>query len=113
MTLFTLTWGDQEEFHMDRMKNTVFQGALGYLGGILIEHGLEALTGADFVNGVFEITGAVLGVANANKDLIQHVHDTIVRNFGKEPVELTEEEWNTYKRRYPYAAEYLERALKI
>ena len=98
---------------MERIKKTIVQGTLGYLGGIMVDHGLEALTGVDFVNGVFEIAGAVLGVANANRDLIQQAHDTIVRSFGKEPVELTEEEWNTYKRRYPHAAAYLEQALRI
>jgi len=95
------------------MKKTVVQGTLGYLGGVLADHGLEALTGANFVNGVFEIAGAVLGIANANRDLIQQAHDTIVRIFGKEPVDLTEEEWKTYKLRYPHAAAYLERALQI
>ncbi|MBW2147089.1 MAG: hypothetical protein JRG73_11765 [Deltaproteobacteria bacterium] len=98
---------------MDRIKKTFVQGSLGYLGGILVDHGLEALTGVDFVNGMFEIAGAVLGVANANRDLIQQLHDTIVRSFGKEPVELTEEEWKSYKQRYPHAAAYLERALQI
>jgi len=98
---------------MERIKKTVVQGSLGYLGGILVDNGLEALTGIDFVNGVFEIAGAVLGIANANRDLIQQTHDNIVRSFGKEPVDLTEEEWKTYKRRYPHAAAYLERALQI
>ncbi len=97
----------------DKIKRTAVGGALGFLGGILVEHGVEALTGADFVNGVAEVAGAVLGAALVNRDLIETSYTQIKRQFGKEPAEITKDEWNQFKRENPKTADYLEKALQI
>lgn len=97
----------------DTIKRTAVGGTLGFLGGVLVEHGIEALTGADFINGVCEVAGAVLGAALVNRDLIETSYTQISRRFGKEPAEITKDEWNTFKKENPKTAAYLEKALEI
>ena len=67
----------------------------------------------DFINGVFEAAGATLGIVNANKDLIKLAYDSAVQLTGKEPKDLTNEEWEQVRSKYPKAVEYLERALAL
>ncbi len=99
--------------NLNRLKKSVTQGALGGLAGFIVERGLESAVGVDFVNGVFEIAGATLGIMNANKDLIQLAYDSSVKVTGKEPGDLTETEWEQVREKYPKAVEYLERALAL
>jgi len=99
--------------HFDRLKKSVTQGAIGGLAGFIVERGLESATGIDFINGVFEIAGATLGVVNANRDLIRLAYDSAVQLTGKEPKDLTNDEWEEVRRKYPKAVEYLERALVL
>jgi hypothetical protein len=89
----------------------VTQGALGGLAGFIVNRGLESATGMDFVDGVFEIAGASLGVINANRDLIQLAYESAVKVTGKEPKDLNNDEWEQVRKKYPRAVEYLERAL--
>jgi hypothetical protein len=97
----------------DRIKKTITQGAIGGLAGFIAERGLEAATGVDFINGVFEIAGVTLGILNANKDLIQLAYNSVVKVTGKEPKDLTNQEWEQVRAKYPKAVEYLERALAL
>ena len=98
---------------INRLRKTATHGALGGLAGFIAERGLETATGMDFVNGVFEIAGATLGVVNANKDLIKQAYGSVVQVTGKEPKDLTEDEWDQVREKYPKAVEYLERALAL
>jgi len=98
---------------MERLKRSAVQGAIGGLGGYVAERGLEHLTGIDFVNGVIEIAGATLGVANANRDLIEMAYEGARRVTGKEPSQLSNQEWEEVRTRYPKAVGYLERALSV
>jgi len=98
---------------IDRIKKTATQGAIGGLAGFILERGLESATGVDFINGVLEVAGATLGVVNANKDLIKLAYDSAVQLTGKEPKDLTNEEWEQVRNKYPKAVEYLERALAL
>ena len=99
--------------HIDRLKKSVTQGAIGGLAGFIVERGLESATGIDFINGVFEIAGATLGGVNANRDLISLAYDSAVQLTGKEPKDLTNDEWEEVRQKYPKAVEYLERALAL
>ncbi len=99
--------------HIDRLKKSVTHGAIGGLAGFIVERGLESATGMDFINGVFEVAGATLGVVNANRDLIKLAYDSAVQLTGKEPKDLTNDEWEEVRRKYPKAVEYLERALAL
>ena len=38
-----------------RVAKTAAAGGLGFLAGLLLERGLESLTGMDFVDGVFAV----------------------------------------------------------
>lgn len=98
---------------MERLKRTLSSGALGGLAGFIIERGLEAATGVNFVDGVMEIAGATLGVAHANRDLVEAAYDATVRVVGKEPKDLSVEEWEEVRSKYPKAVEYLEKALSV
>ncbi len=98
---------------INRIKRTATHGAIGGLAGFIAERGLESATGMDFVNGVFEIAGATLGAVNANRDLIKQAYFGVVQVTGKEPSDLTADEWNQVREKYPKAVEYLERALAL
>ena len=98
---------------LERIKKTVTQGAMGGLAGYIMERGLEQATGIDFINGVFEIAGATLGAMNANRDLIQMAYESAKQITGKEPRDLTDDEWELVRLKYPKAVEYLERALAL
>lgn len=98
---------------INRLRKSATHGAIGGLAGFIVEHGLESATGIDFVNGVFEIAGATLGLVNANKDLIKQAYNSVVQVTGKEPKDLTQDEWDEVRNKYPRAVEYLERALSL
>ena len=95
------------------IKRTAVGGTIGFLGGVMLEHGIEALIGVDFVNGVCEIGGAVLGAAMVNRDLVESAYKQIKRTTGKEPAQLSREEWDSFKKENPNTAKYLEKALSI
>lgn len=99
--------------NIERLKRTATQGAIGGLAGFIVDRGLETATGIDFVNGVFEIAGATLGIMNANRDLIQVAYDSSVMLTGKEPKDLSNEEWDEVRAKYPKAVDYLEKALSL
>lgn len=98
---------------INRFRKSATHGALGGLAGFIAERGLESATGMDFVNGVFEIAGVTLGLVNANRDLIKQAYQGVVQVTGKEPGDLTPDEWNQVREKYPKAVEYLERALAL
>jgi len=66
-----------------------------------LERGLETLTGIDFVDGPFAVGGAVLAAASVNRELVEAAADNMRKMFGKEPQDLTRDEWEEYKRKYP------------
>jgi hypothetical protein len=96
----------------ERLKRSAMQGAVGGLAGYVAERGLEHLTGMDFVNGVLEIAGATAGIANANRDLVEMAYQGARTVTGKEPSQLSNDEWEEVRARYPKAVGYLERALR-
>jgi len=96
-----------------RLKRTAQQGVIGGLAGYIVERGLESATGLEFINGVFEIAGSTLGVLNANRDLIELAVDSAREITGKEPSQLSNQEWDEVRKKYPKAVEYLERALAL
>jgi len=96
-----------------RLKRTAQQGIIGGLAGFIVERGLESATGLEFINGVFEIAGSTLGVLNANRDLIELAVDSAREVTGKEPSQLSNQEWDEVRKKYPKAVEYLERALAL
>lgn len=98
---------------LNRLRKTAAQGVVGGVAGFIVERGLESATGIDFINGVFEIAGATLGIANANKDMIKQAYESVVQVTGKEPRDLTPAEWDQVREKYPRAVEYLERALAL
>lgn len=98
---------------MSKMVKTAAGGTIGFLGGILVEHGIHAVFGTDFINGVCEIAGAVLGMALVNRDLIETAYRQIKLFTGKEPAEISSEEWEAFKKEHPNTARYLEKALQV
>ena len=98
---------------MTKLVKNVMGGSLGFLGGILVEHGIETVTGVDFINGVCEIAGTIIGLSLVNRDLIEAAYDAIRRETGKEPAMIDEKEWESFKRANPNTARYLEKALAI
>ena len=98
---------------IDRLKKSTTHGVVGGLAGFIVERGLETATGMEFVNGVFEIAGATMGIVNANRDLIRQAYDGVIKVTGKEPAQLTDVEWDRVREKYPKAVEYLERALAL
>ncbi len=98
---------------VDRAKQSLQGGIVGGLAGYIAERGLESALGVDFINGVLEIAGATLGVAMANRDLVEQLYYAIKETTGKEPAHLNDEEWERVRAKYPRAVEYLEKALAI
>jgi hypothetical protein len=96
---------------LERLKRSATHAAVGGIAGYIVERGLESATGMEFIDGVFEIAGATFGAFNANKDLIRHAYDGVLDVTGKEPRDLTNDEWEKVRAKYPKAVEYLERAL--
>jgi hypothetical protein len=41
------------------------------LAGLLLEQGLESLTGLDFVDGLFAVSGSILAALSVNRELVQ------------------------------------------
>lgn len=98
---------------MDRLKKSAIGGSLGFLGGILVNHGIETVFGVDFIDGVCEVAGMVLGISMVNRDLVEQAYDTIKRETGKEPASISKDEWDRFKKDNPNTAKYLEKALQI
>jgi hypothetical protein len=96
-----------------KIVKTAVAGGVGYLGGLLLEQGLESLTGLDFVDGIFAVGGSILAALHVNRDMVETISDNIRTIFGKDSLEITEDEWNEYKAKYPKSAIYLEKALRI
>ncbi len=97
---------------MSKAMKTAAGGTIGFLGGLLLEHGIESLFGIDFINGVCEVAGAVLGAGFVNRDLVEAAYRQIKHSTGKEPAQITETEWKQFKAEHPNTAAYLEKALK-
>jgi len=98
---------------MERITRTGAAGGAGFLGGLLLEKGLESLAGVEFVDGVMAVAGSAISAAHVNRDLIEAASRNIRHKFDKEPEKITKEEWKEYKEEYPKSAEYLEKALGI
>ena len=96
-----------------RVAKTAAAGGLGFLAGLLLERGLDSFTGMDFVDRVFAVGGAVLASLQVNRDMVEVASKNIRDMFGKDPLEISEEEWNLYKEKYPKSAVYLEKALGV
>ena len=58
------------------------------LAGLLLERGLESLTGLDFVDGLFAVSGSVLAALSVNRDLVKAAARNIEQMFGKDPGNL-------------------------
>lgn len=96
-----------------RAAKTAGAGGLGFLGGILLEHGIEAVTGLDFVDGVLAVAGAVVGIGAVNRDVIETAARQIERRFGVPAHMITEEQWKEWKKEAPRFAANIEKALGI
>lgn len=97
----------------ERAKRTVTSGAVGGMAGYVAEQAIQSVTGFEVADGVLELLGAALGAAAVNRDLLEAAQDGVRRIAGKEPKDLTEEEWAELRQRYPKAIAYLERALSV
>ncbi|HHT72903.1 MAG TPA: hypothetical protein GX008_04230 [Firmicutes bacterium] len=98
---------------MSKIVRTTAAGGVGFLAGLLLERGLESLTGLDFVDGLFAVSGSVLAALSVNRDLVKAAARNIEQMFGKDPLEISEGEWRQFKELNPKTAEWLEKALKI
>ena len=98
---------------MRKIAKTTAAGGAGYLAGLLLEKGLESLTGLDFVDGLFAVSGSILAALSVNRDLVEAAARNIEQMFGKDPLEITESEWRQFKETNPKTAEWLEKALKV
>ncbi|MBO8142680.1 MAG: hypothetical protein H0Z37_10995 [Firmicutes bacterium] len=96
-----------------RAAKTAAAGGVGYLGGILLEHGIEALTGMDFVDGVLAVAGALVGAGAANRDMIEAAARQIERRFGVPAHMISKEQWDEWKKDAPRYAAAIEKALAI
>lgn len=98
---------------MSRIAKSIKHGVSGGVAGFIVERGLESVTGVDFIDGVLEIAGVTLGVANANRDLITQAYNLTRERLNKEPQDVTPGEWEELRREYPRVVGYLERALAV
>ncbi len=98
---------------MSRLAKTAAVGGVGYLGGLLIERGLESVTGLDFVDGLFAVAGSVLAAMYVNRDMVEAASRNIKVMFGKDPIQITEGEWKEFKKKNPKTAQWLEKALDV
>jgi hypothetical protein len=98
---------------VSKIVRTTAAGGVGFLAGLLLERGLESLTGLDFVDGLFAVSGSVLAALSVNRDLVKAAARNIEQMFGKDPLEISEGEWRQFKELNPKTAEWLEKALKI
>ncbi len=48
---------------VSKIVKTTAAGGAGFLAGLLLEQGLESLTGLDFVDGLFAVAGSVLALS--------------------------------------------------
>ena len=53
------------------------------------------------MDGVFAIGGSVLAAMHVNRDLVEVAAENIKAMFGKDPLEITEDEWKQYKAEMP------------
>ena len=70
----------------------------------LLERGPESLTGLDFVDGLFAVGGSVLAALSVNRNVEQAARN-IRQMFGKDPMQISEDEWNQWQAAYPKTAE--------
>lgn len=98
---------------MSRLVKTAAFGGVGYLGGLLLERGLESVTGFDFVDGLFAVAGSVLAAMYVNRDMVEAASGNMKAMFGKDPIHITEDEWRQFKKKYPSTAQWLEKALEV
>lgn len=98
-----------------RAARTGAYAGLGYLGGLLLEMGIEYVTGIDFAEAVWSlaVTSGLVGAGLANRDLIEAASRQIERHFGVDPKLIDEDQWNEFQRLYPRMAEPLRKALQI
>jgi hypothetical protein len=98
---------------VSKIVKTTAAGGAGFLAGLLLEKGLESITGLDFVDGLFAVSGSILAALSVNRDLVEAAARNIEQMFGKDPLDITEAEWRQFKEMNPKTAEWLEKALKI
>jgi hypothetical protein len=98
---------------MSRLAKTAAFGGVGYLGGLLLERGLESVTGINFVDGLFAVAGSLLGAMYVNRDMVEAASQNMKVMFGKDPIYITEGEWKQFKSKYPKTAKWLEKALEV
>ncbi|MDI9485992.1 MAG: hypothetical protein QM372_11055 [Bacillota bacterium] len=98
---------------VSKIVKTTAAGGAGFLAGLLLEQGLESLTGLDFVDGLFAVAGSVLAALSVNRELVKAASRNIEQMFGKDPLEISESEWKQFKEANPKTAEWLEKALKV
>ncbi|NLL49486.1 MAG: hypothetical protein GX249_13010 [Firmicutes bacterium] len=98
---------------MSKIVKTTAAGGVGFLAGLLLELGLESITGLDFVDGLFAVSGSVLAALSVNRELVKAASRNIEQMFGKDPLEISEQEWRQFKEVNPKTADWLEKALKI
>jgi len=98
-----------------RVARTGAYAGLGYLGGVLLEMGIEHVTGIDFAEAVWSLAAAsgLVGAGLANRDLIEAAGRQIERHFGVDPKLISEDQWNEFQRLYPRMAEPLRKALQL
>lgn len=70
---------------MRKIAKTTAAGGAGFLAGLLLEKGLESLTGLDFVDGLFAVSGSILAALSVNRDLVEAAARNIEQMFGKDP----------------------------
>jgi hypothetical protein len=56
---------------VSKLIKTTAAGGVGFLAGLLLEQGLESLTGLDFVDGLFAVSGSVLAALSVNRELVK------------------------------------------
>ena len=72
---------------MSKIIKTTTAGGVGFLAGLLLERGLESLTGLDFVDGLFAVSGSILAALSVNKELVKAASRNIEQMFGKDPLD--------------------------
>ena len=79
---------------------------------LLLERGLESLTGLDFVDGLFAVSGSVLAALSVNRDLSESCCPQHRANVRQGSGNLRRQ-WRRVQELNPKTAEWLEKALKI
>lgn len=99
---------------MNRLTNTFTKGSIGWALGYLTQRGVELVTGLDILDGLMEGMGIGAGVLHANRDVLQRAVIHVQEMTGKERLdEVTQEEWDAFRREHPNEFEYLQKALAV